>query len=236
MLGYRVDLVVGIDEPCIRDTGGAATADLGVGADPDRGHGFLNGQHGAVGVVEFEIARLHGDEFPGPQALDAFQAFLEARTGLFHGGAECLELDLAVADARAEDQFPVAHDIEGGEFLRHVQRAVQGQQHHARTEAQFRRDHRDLAEIGDLLDILERMRTVMRALADHVVAKLLGAFGGGEVFLQADAHVVAQGVLAADDQAKAHGVLPLVGGSVGGAGKGRKARGATLDKGTSRWL
>ena len=88
-----------------------------------------------------------------------------------------------------------------------MQRAVQRQQHDAGHKPQLRRDQRDLAQVGDLLDVLERMRAVMRALGDQVVAKILRQLCGVQILLQADAHVVALGILAADDQAEAHGSL-----------------------------
>ena len=108
-----------------------------------------------------------------------------------------------------------------------MQRAVQRQQHHAGTQPQFRRDQGDLAQIGDLLDVLERMGAVVRSLGDHVVAEFLGAFGGIEVLLQADPHVVALRILAADDQAEAHHVFSsrcAEGGSAFGAVKVKTLR------------
>jgi hypothetical protein len=129
---------------------------------------------------------------------------------LLLGGTEGVELHFPVADAGTEDQLAVAHDIQRAKFLRHMQRAVQRQQYDPWAQAQLRRDQRDLAQIRDLLDVLERMRTIVRPFGDQVVAEVFSPFRGIEVFFQANPHVVALRILATDDQAKAHAVLPLV--------------------------
>ena len=90
-----------------------------------------------------------------------------------------------------------------------MQRRMQRQQRHPRQQPQLRRHQRDLRQIGDLLDELERVAAVVRGLADDVVAERLGVAGGVEVFLEADAHVVALRILPADDQTEAHGLPPL---------------------------
>ena len=50
----------------------------------------------------------------------------------------------------------------------------------------------------------------MRPLGDKVVAERLGTFRGIQVVAQADAHVVALRILAADHQAEAHRHGPLL--------------------------
>ena len=62
--------------------------------------------------------------------------------------------------------LPPRHHVERGQLLGDMQRAVQRQQHHAGHQSQLRRDQRDLAEVGNLLDVLERMRAVVRTLGD----------------------------------------------------------------------
>ena len=91
-----------------------------------------------------------------------------------------------------------------------MQRAVQRQQHNAGDQPQLRRDQRNLTEVRDLLDVLERMRAVVRALGDEVVAKLLCQLGRLEVLAQAKLHVVALRILTADDQAEFHRSLLCV--------------------------
>ena len=51
----------------------------------------------------------------------------------------------------------------------------------------------------------------MRPLPNTIVPELLGPHGGVQVFFQAHAHVVALRVLAANDQAEAHGFPPWLG-------------------------
>ncbi len=68
---------------------------------------------------------------------------------------------------------------------------------------------RDLRQIGDLLDVLERIRTVVRAFRDAVVAQLFRKLRRFQVLAQTKLHVVALRILAANDQAEFHFILPL---------------------------
>src|SRR6202023_1476044 len=103
--------------------------------------------------VELEMRALHCDEILGPQPPNRFEALLEAlaQTGARH--AERLELDIAVADAAAEDQLAPRHDVQGGELLGEVERLMERHQYEAAYQAQTGRDRRGIGEERDLLDV-----------------------------------------------------------------------------------
>ncbi len=96
-----------------------------------------------------------------PIRFDRGKAFLEALARLFQCRAEGVELHLPVSDAGTKNQFAVAHHIQGREFLGQMQWRVQRQQGNAGQQAQLWRHQGDLRKVRDLLDELERVRTVV---------------------------------------------------------------------------
>src|SRR5262249_47609364 len=136
---------------------------------------FLYRLDRAVRLVELEMRALHRDELLGPQPLHRFEAFLEPLAEPRARHAERLELDVAVADAAAEDELAVRQDVQCRELLGEIERLVQWEQDEATDEPQFRRNRRRISKEWDLLHRLEWMRAVMGALDDAVEADFLGA-------------------------------------------------------------
>src|SRR5262249_6368200 len=151
--------------------------------------------HRAVGAFELEMRARHRDKVLGPEAPDRLEPLLEAFAEPLVRHAKRLELDLAVADAAAKDEFAAGHDVERRQLLGQVERLVQRQQYEAADQPQPRRDRRDMGEKRDLLKIFERVGAVMRALDDAVKPEFVGAPYQGEVIRQM-ADDVARQVLA----------------------------------------
>ena len=193
--------VVRVDVPAIADPRGAPHRDVGIGADPDRRGRFLQRLDRAGGVVELPVGALHVDEVFGPQAFDCEHHFLEPRAELAARHTERLELDIAVADAGAEDEAAAGHQVERRQLLGKVERLVQRRQHQAADDPQPRRDRRAIGEKRDLLHRLERVGAEMRALDDAVEAKPVGGANQVEIVIQMPDDVALR-VLAADDQAQ----------------------------------
>ncbi len=206
---------VRVDVPAIAEPRRPSDRDIGIGADPDRRHRLLQWLDGAVGVIEGEMRARHVDKILGPQPLDGEQTLLEARSGIAPRQPERLELDIAVADAAAKNQLAAAHDVEGGELFGDVERLVQRQQHQPADQPQARRQYRRLGQKRDLLQGLQRVGAVMRALDQCIEAELFGAHDEVDVVCEPGAHILARGMLATDDQADFHShsfLMPRFGG------------------------
>src|SRR6516162_3374312 len=78
------------------------------------------------------------------------------------------------------------------------------------TSPQTWRHHGRLRQKRDLLQRLQRMSAVMRALDDRIEAELLGARDEIEIVGEAFPHVMALRVLPAHDQAEFHWLFSLM--------------------------
>ena len=207
------DLDSGADIPAIAQTRGALDGGIGIGAHPDGRMRTLQRFGQARGIVEFEIRGFHLDLILGPQPLDRRQAGLEPGHPLRARHAERLELDIAVAEADAEDDLTAGDDVEGGEFFRHMQRRHQGQQQHARVEPHARRLGGEARQHGHHLQHLERVRAVMRGLGDGSEPELVRQPHESQGFLEPAGNVLAFLGLSADDEAElevlCHAWFPL---------------------------
>jgi hypothetical protein len=102
------------------------------------------------------VGPFHGYRIPGPQPLDRFGIFLQARHPISLIRTERLELDLAISDRTPEDEFSVDHYINGRQLLSDIERLVQGQQNDPGIQTAVRRSTgRGPAAVSDHVKVKE---------------------------------------------------------------------------------
>ena len=98
------------------------------------------------------------------------------RAAFFRRRAERLELDLAIAQRRAEDQPPARHHVDGGELFGEIKRLVQRDQDDPRIEPQILGFAGQPRQNGELLQRLQRVGAVVGRLGDGCKTQLVGEF------------------------------------------------------------
>ena len=91
-------------------------------------------------LAQVDVAALVGDVVLGPQPPDEAQPFEHARHPVGDLQPEGLEFLFAVADADAEDDAALGHDVEAGDLLgglHRVQERQQGDSEHQIHRAGF---------------------------------------------------------------------------------------------------
>ena len=150
------------------------------------------------------MRRLHIDRLFGPEALDSFEVLLEALHPLALGGSEGLELHFAIAQTGSEDNPSAGHHIDRGELLGNILRLVERKEDKSRVQPEVGALGGGAGEKRKLLEILKRIRAVMRALGDRGVAQHIGPAYLLHQLPEARLHVLALLELPAQHEPKLH--------------------------------
>src|SRR4029453_18437856 len=114
---------------------GAPKRRLGVTADHDRRRRLLDGLGMRLDALEGgEAAAIRGRSLH-PDGADRGEVLVGGEAALLERGAEGAELRLEIANADAEDEPAIRHDVERGQLLREDERIALGQDDDPRAEA-----------------------------------------------------------------------------------------------------
>src|SRR5262249_45451220 len=108
----RVEPGVRVDVPGVAEPGRPAYRRVAVAGDPDRRPGGADRPQPDRHVVEPPERPLVGPPLLGPEPLDQLDAGDEAADRLAARDPERVPLDVAVADAGAQDEPPTAHHVD----------------------------------------------------------------------------------------------------------------------------
>ena len=97
------------------------------------------------------------DRLAAPQPLDHLEPLDQTADAIFGILSERAILDVAVAEADAEDQTTVGDDVEGRQLLGDLDGMMQGQQEHAGAEDHAARVGGEARERRDRLEVGERI-------------------------------------------------------------------------------
>ena len=161
-----------------------------------------------------------------PQASDAL--------GL--GGAETLELHLAVAEAGAEDHAPAGHDVEGRDLLGNIEGLVQREQDDPRQQAAARRLDHEPRQQRDLLVLLQGVGGVVHAGGEDVKPQLVRERGLSAEVGETRVHVLAAaGNWPRDEESVLHGAPQPAAGSCEGVRRQSSPKGSIADQSRVQW-
>src|SRR6202011_5147751 len=144
----------------------------------------------------------------GPQPLDQGEVFLEPLDAHAFRHAEGVELDLAIAQADAEDEVAARDHVEARHRLRGVDRVVQVEQQDAEPErhlARFRREPRQQRHRLELLVVA--LVEIMLAGHERVPAAIARVPHHHELILERAHHVGCERVLVGNEDTDFHAIL-----------------------------
>ncbi len=158
--------------------------------------------------MQLKKPALEGDNLFGPQPLDQLQRLQHARHPLLPGHAEAFVLDLAVADADAEHDAALRHDIEAGNVFGDLNRVEQRQQQYRQAEVHRAGVGGQPRQQRHALQRLVGRRQIVMAGRDAIKPDITGETGQFRRLAEAAHRIVRPGVLRHQEHAEFHEDLP----------------------------